>query len=157
MRLVLRRWKSRSRFVALASCNRFLSECFQHKPLSIRFAAEICAGYDPRPTHAATLVMSRKFRDPVRKGRLVRWASGCRRSSDSAQQDDCSGHRDAAVFQQHNPARNQPWTTKRAQMPNVVSWDDANGPDDDRHGRGRPRERQEPEQVPGINDRCTQK
>src|SRR5438034_8684325 len=42
-------------------------------------------------------------------------------------------------------------------MPNVVSRDNANCPDDDRHRRGRSNERQQPEQVPWIYDRCTKK
>src|ERR1041385_4354322 len=43
------------------------------------------------------------------------------------------------------------------QMPNVVRWNNANCPDDEWRSRDRPHERQQPEKVPRIYDRCTKK
>src|SRR6266853_6168372 len=93
----------------------------------------------------------------IRNGLLVRCASGYRRSCEPAKNDNCTGRCHGSVFEQHNPSRNQPRTTKRAQMPNVESWNDAHCPDDERHRRGRPYERQQPEQVPWIYHWRTQK
>ena len=107
--------------------------------------------------HAATLVRSQQFADCIRNGLLVRRASGYRRSCEPAKNDNCTGRCHGSVFQQHNPSRNQPRTTKRAQMPNVESWNDAHCPEDDRQRRGRPHERQQPEQIPWIYDWRTQK
>src|SRR5882724_6354314 len=79
------------------------------------------------------------------------------RSREPAKRENCKSHCHGSVFQQHDPARDQPRTTKRAQMPNVVSGDDAHCPDDQWHRRGGPHERQQPEKVPRIYDGCIEK
>ena len=94
----------------------------------------------PLLADAATLAMYYRFADHSRQGHLVQWGLGYCRSCEAAKNDDCTGRRHRSVFQQHNPARNQPRTTERAQIPNVVSRDDANGPNHERHRRRRPHE-----------------
>lgn len=104
--------------------------------------------------HPATLAISQKFPDRIRNKCLVCRAWCYHRSLEPAVPDNCTGRCHRSIFHEHNPPRNHPRTTKRPQMPNVVCRDDANCPDHDRHRRCRPHQRQQPEHIPWIYDRC---
>src|SRR5260370_27447648 len=55
------------------------------------------------------------------------------RSCDPTQSDNGSSYCHRSVLQQQDPARNQPRTSKRSQMPDKIRLKYADCPDDDRH------------------------
>jgi hypothetical protein len=114
-----------------------------------------------RPMHSQRLpriIQRVRFSVVWRTSRhLFNGGSWRRPSSQSPKYDNRGGCCDRSVFKNHDPARDQPRTIKRAQMPDVVSRNDADCPDDQRDRRSRADKRQEPEKVPRVHDRRTEK